>query len=53
MKYLAELVFIHFDLLLTPLLTNNFSLDHKSLYYIYMLVKSMFIVKNYILEQLV
>ena len=46
MEYLAELLFIHSDFPLTPLLTNDFSLYHKNLYYIYIHANSVLIVKN-------
>ena len=36
MKKMAELFFIHSDFSLTPLLINDFSLNHKNLYYIHM-----------------
>ena len=46
MEYLAVMFFIHSDFSLTPLLTNDFSLNHENFYYIYMLVNSVLIVKN-------
>ena len=40
MEYLAELFFDHFDFSRTPLLTNDFSLNHRNLYQICMQVNS-------------
>ena len=40
MEYLAELYFVHSAFSLTPVLTNDFSLNHKSFYYIYMHLNS-------------
>ena len=46
MEDLAELYFVHPDFSLTPVLTNDFSLNHKNFYYIYMHLNSLLIVKN-------
>ena len=53
MEYLAELFFVHSDFSLAQVLTNDFSQNHKNVYYIYIhansiLCYSVLIVKNQI-----
>ena len=40
------IIFVHSHFSLTPLLTNDFSLNHKNFYYICLYVNSVLIVKN-------
>ena len=46
MEYFVELFFIHSDFSLKQLLTNDFSLNRNSFFYIYMYVNSVLIMKN-------
>ena len=46
MKIIAAIFLVHFNGPLTPLLTNDISLNHKNFCYIYMLINSVLIMKT-------